>query len=290
MRSISARVLGRPASGVTTSGPAGWQRADPAALVSIGRRQPSGIFLLFHGGETGLLVRGVFRDGLERVAEHCRVVGADRTNIRTAPATGNDAGSAQNTLPEIEAILRANQILLPRNIRLGDDAGDVLAELGKAVRRAEAVAGGPIAGPMTDRIGRAGLEAASATWPVAQRGFHLLVARNIERTENCGEEDPRAVFRRQQLQIEAKRPETSFDRGMRQRQQRRLVLVRIAVVAPWIDMGRRYDDCGIAVVFEPVDKLKRSLFKTRKRQLVIVVFVAIVPGGDPRCAAAHTLR
>src|SRR5271155_2835092 len=206
MRSISARVLGRSASGTTTSRPAGWQRADPATLVSIGRRQPSGIFLLFHRGEAGFLIRGVFRDGLERVAEHCRVVGADRTNIGTAPAPGNDAGSAQNTLPEIEAVLGANQILLPRSIRLGDDAGDVLAELGKAVRRAKAVAGGPIARPMADRIGRTGLEAASATWPVAQCRFHLLVARNIERTENCGEEDPRAELRRQNIDFETECP------------------------------------------------------------------------------------
>ena len=66
--------------------------------------------------------------------EHRGIVGADRTDIGAAPATGNDAGAAQDTLPEIEAVLGANQVLLLPGVRLGDDAGDVLAELGKAVR------------------------------------------------------------------------------------------------------------------------------------------------------------
>ena len=143
---------------------------------------------------------------------------------------------------------------------------------------------------MSDRVGRAGLEAAPAVRPEAQCGFHFLVARHVERTENCGQEDARAIFRRQQLQIEAERPETRLDRGMGQRQQRCLVLVRIAVIAPRIDMRRRHDDRRIAVVFEPVDELERSLFQTRKRELVVVVFVAVVPCGDARRAAAHALR
>jgi hypothetical protein len=57
------------------------------------------------------------------------------------------------------------------------------------------------------------------------------------------------------LLIEAERTEPGLDCRMRQREQRRLVCLRIIVIAPGINVGRRNDDRRIAEVFEPVNKL-----------------------------------
>ena len=54
-------------------------------------------------------------------------------------------------------------------------------------------------------------------------------------------------------------------------------------------MRRRHDDRRIAVVLEPEDEFERGLLEPRQRQLVIVVFVAVVPGMDTGDAAAETL-
>ena len=142
---------------------------------------------------------------------------------------------------------------------------------------------------MSDRIGRTGLQAAPAAWAEAQRCFHLLVAGDVDRTEHGGEQHAWPKFRREQLQIEPERAEACFDRGMRQRQQRRLMPVGVTVIAPGIDMGRRHDDRRVAVVFEPIDQFERRFFQARERKLIVVVFVAVVPGGDARAAAAHAL-
>ena len=117
----------------------------------------------------------------------------------------------------------------------------------------------------------------------------LLSHVDIDRTEHGGEQHPRSEFRREQLQIEPERAEAGLDRRMRQRQEGRHVPVRIAVIAPRVDMRRRHDDRRIAVVFEPVDELERGFLETRERQLVVIILVTIVPGGDAGGAAAHAL-
>src|SRR6516225_5862264 len=168
----------------TCSGAAWWQLADPAALLGVRFRHVSGVFLRRHGGEPRLLSRRILRDRFERVAQHRFVISTDRTDIGATPATGDDAGTAQNALPEIEAVLRAHQLLLLGGVRLGDDAADVLAQLGETVRRAEAIAGWPIACPMPHRIRRTGLQTSPAARAQAHRAVHLLVAGDIDRTEH----------------------------------------------------------------------------------------------------------
>ena len=54
-------------------------------------------------------------------------------------------------------------------------------------------------------------------------------------------------------------------------------------------MGRRHDDRRIAVVLEPVDQLERSFLEPGERELVVVVFVPVVPGRDARDAAREAL-
>ena len=54
-------------------------------------------------------------------------------------------------------------------------------------------------------------------------------------------------------------------------------------------MGRRHDDRRVAVIFEPIDQLERRFFQARERKLVVVVFVAVVPGGNAGAAAAYAL-
>src|SRR6516162_1303039 len=164
----------------TCSGAAWWQLADPAALLGVRFRHVSGLFLRRHGGEPRLLGRRILRDRFERVAQHRFVISTDRTDIGATATAGDDAGTAQNALPEIEAVLRAHQLLLLGGVRLGDDARDVFAQLRKAVRRPETIAGRPVARPMPDRVGRTSLETAPTAWAEAQRGFHLLVAGDID--------------------------------------------------------------------------------------------------------------
>src|ERR1039458_9328462 len=88
MRSISARVVGRSTSGVTTSGSTGRQGADPAPLLGVGVRQSPGFFLRIHGGDKGFLFRRIFWNPVERIAQHGRIVGANRTDIGATAATG----------------------------------------------------------------------------------------------------------------------------------------------------------------------------------------------------------
>src|SRR6202030_3540 len=102
------------------------------------------------------------RNDVERVAQHRLVVGADRAHVGAATTAGDHAGAAQDALPQVEAVLGADEILLPRGVRLADDAPDVLGELRKAVRRTEAVARFPIAVPMPHGVARTDLEAACA--------------------------------------------------------------------------------------------------------------------------------
>ena len=175
MRSISARDLRQiDERRHRVRSRAGGKRADPAALLGIGLRQVPGFLFRVHGGSARFLRRRVLGDDFERIAQHRCIIGADRADIGAAAAAGDDAGAAQDALPEIEAVLGAQQLLLLRRIRLGDDARDVLAQLGEAVRRTKAVAGRPVARPMPDGIGRTGLEAAPAARPEAQRVSILL--------------------------------------------------------------------------------------------------------------------
>ena len=177
MRSISARDFGRSASVIyraVTAGHGQARRADPALLLGIGFRHVPGFSSAAMAASARFLRRRVLRDGVERVAQHRLVVGADRADIGAAAAAGDDAGAAQDALPEIEAVLRAQQLLLlVRRPARAMMRVDVLGELREAVRRAEAVAGLPVAVPMPDRIGRAGLEAAPAARAEAQRCLHL---------------------------------------------------------------------------------------------------------------------
>src|SRR5271163_3396008 len=101
MHSISPRDLGSvlvSVSGRSTSGlmksATPRQGADPAALVGIGVRQMSGFFFRIHGADARLLRRRVLRNDLERIAQHRRIIGADRADIGTAAAAGNDSRPA----------------------------------------------------------------------------------------------------------------------------------------------------------------------------------------------------
>ena len=170
-----------------------------------------------------------------------------------------------------------------------DDAIEVLGELREAVRRAMGVARFPIAVPFTARVGRAGLEAAPAARAEAQRIGHRLVAIDVYRAQHGGEHDARPVFRRQQLEIEAQRTQSRFDRGVRQGQHRRQVRLRIVLVLRSVDVRRRHDQGRIAAVLQPVDKLERGFFQVGERELVVVVLVPIVPAPDARDAVVQAL-
>jgi hypothetical protein len=85
----------------TRSGAAWRQLADPAALLGIRFRQVSGLFFRCHGGEPRFLGRRILRDRFEGVAQHRFVIGADRTDIGATATAGDDAGAAQNALPEM---------------------------------------------------------------------------------------------------------------------------------------------------------------------------------------------
>src|SRR5260221_13659770 len=93
MRRISARLLG--SSSINNS--------DVALLLrgNFARHRREPLFLL--GRVLGNL--------LVRVGEHLLVVLADRADVGAAPAAGDDARAAQDALPEVEAVLRAQQLL-----------------------------------------------------------------------------------------------------------------------------------------------------------------------------------
>jgi hypothetical protein len=76
---------------------------------------------------------------------------------------------------------------------------------------------------------------------------------------------------------------------MRQRQQRCLVRVRIVLIAPRINMGRRNDDRRIAEIFEPVDELERDFLKPGERELIVVELGTIAPRDDTGDAVVEML-
>src|SRR4029077_16023176 len=122
------------------------------------------------------LLRGrVLGDVLQRVLQHRLVVGANRTDVLAATAAGDDAGAAQDRLPEIEALFGSDQRFLLRGVGLADDALEMLGERREAVRRAIAVARGPVAIPVADGIAGTGLEAAATGRPQAERRLPALV-------------------------------------------------------------------------------------------------------------------
>ena len=151
------------------------------------------------------------------------------------------------------------------------------------------VAGRPVAVPLQHGVAGTGLQAPAAARTEAERMRHRPVALHRHGAEHGREDDARAVFRRQQLQVEPKRAESGFDRGMRQRQHRLEVLGRLVGIGRWIDMGRRHDHRRIAAVLEPVDQLERGLFQMGQRQLVVVVLVPVVPAADARDAVVQAL-
>ena len=150
----------------------------------------------------------------------------------------------------------------------------------EAVGRPELVAARPVAVPVADHVARAGAQAAPAFRPLAQRGFHPAVAFDRGRTEHAGEHDPRAVFRRQQLQVQAQRAEAGLDGAMVEGQERLHRLVRVAPVAPRVDMGRRHDQRRPALAFQPQHQLEGDLLERRHGQFVVIVFVPLVPARD----------
>jgi hypothetical protein len=59
---------------------------------------------------------------------------------------------------------------------------------------------------------------------------------------------------------------------------------RVALIAPRIDMARRNNDSRIALVLQPVDEFERGFLEEAERELVIVVFMTLVPAGETRSA------
>src|SRR5262249_60335423 len=97
------------------------------------------------------------------------------------------------------------------------------------------------------------------------------------RRQARGENDSWADLRGQGLLVETERAEPGLARRVRQREHGRLVRLRIVVIAPGINVGRRNDDRRIAEVFEPVDKLERDFLEPRERKLIVVELGAIAP-------------
>src|SRR5688572_17364183 len=167
-----------------------------------------------HGGEARLLLRRVLRDGIERVLQHRLVVRADRTNVRAAPAAGDHPGAAQDALPKVEAVLRAQHGFLLLGVGLVDHAPEIFGQLREAVRRAVLVARVPVALPLADHVARTRLETAAAFRSEAERFGHRPVALDVDRAEHRREEHPRPELLGEELFVETERPQPGFHRGM----------------------------------------------------------------------------
>src|SRR3954469_17555127 len=259
---------------------------DPANLLLVGGRGPGP----HHFGEARLFGGRGLGYRVERVLQHRVVVGAHRTHVGAAPATGDHARAAQNALPQVEAVLGAQHRFLLLGVGLVDDLAEVVRKIGEAVRRAVAIARVPIALPVLDHIARARFQAAAAFRAMAQRFAHRLVALDVDRGKHRGQQDPGAEFFCKELQIQTERAEARLDRGVRQGHQRSHVLCRVAVVAPGIDMGGRHNDRRVARVLQPVHELERRFLERGERQLVVVVLVAVVPRQDARAPGLHAHR
>jgi hypothetical protein len=230
----------------------------------------------------------VLGDRVERVLEH-RVVVADRAHVLAAAAAGDDAGAAQDAFPKIEAVFRTQHRLLLRGIGLVEHLAEELRELRESVRRAVFVACRPVAVPVLDHVAGAGGEATPAFGALAERLRHASPGRDRHRGKHGGEHHARPEFRRQQHAIEAERAEPSLDRGVVEREQWLHRLVRIALVAPGIDMRRRHDQRRVALQLEPQHHRERDLLERGQGQLVVVVFVPLVPARDARDARREPL-
>src|SRR5688572_8763195 len=167
--------------------------SDPVDLALVGLRR----FGRDHRRQPRLLLGSVLRDRIERVLQHRLVVRPHRADVGAAPAAGDHARAAQDALPQVEAVLRAQHRLLLLGVGLVDHAPEVLGELGEAVRRAVLVALLPVALPVPDHVAGAGLEAAAAFRPQAQRLGHRPVALDVERAEHCCQQYPWAILRSQ---------------------------------------------------------------------------------------------
>src|SRR5258708_3810042 len=93
MRRISARLLGSSS-------------IDNSDIALLRPRN-----LARHRRKPFFLLRRVLGNLLVRVGEHLLVVLADRADVSAAPAAGDHARAAQDALPEVEAVLRAQQLL-----------------------------------------------------------------------------------------------------------------------------------------------------------------------------------
>src|SRR5687767_6072936 len=127
--------------------------SDPVDLALVGLRRLG----RDHGRQARLLLGSVLGDRIERVLQHRLVVRAHRADVGAAPAAGDHARAAQDALPQVEAVLRAQHLFFALRVGLVDDPSEVLGELGEAMRRAVAVTRLPIAVPVADDIARAGL-------------------------------------------------------------------------------------------------------------------------------------
>ena len=142
---------------------------------------------------------------------------------------------------------------------------------------------------MPDDIAGTGGETAAAFGALAKGLGHRTVGFAIDAAHHRRQHNARPVFRCQQLQVEPQRAEPRLHRRMVQREQCGQMLVRIVLIGPRVDMGRRDDNAGISLVFQPIDKIERRFLEHRQGQFVVVVLVAFVPARDPGCAAGVAL-
>src|SRR6185503_19855656 len=137
----------------------------------------------FHRSEALFLLWRVLGDLLVRVGQHLVVILPDRADVGAAPAAGDHARAAQDALPQVEAVFRAQQLLARGGIGFAGELHQEVGQLRDAVRRAVAVAGFPVAVPLLHRIGRANLEAATAGRALAERFLHRPVALDFDRAQ-----------------------------------------------------------------------------------------------------------
>ena len=81
-----------------------------------------------------------------RIADHALEIRADRADVLAAAAAGDRAGAAQDRLPQVEGILRAQHGLLLRRFGVQHPVHEV-GQMVEAVGRPELVAARPVAGP-----------------------------------------------------------------------------------------------------------------------------------------------
>ena len=193
------------------------------------------------------------------------IVVAGRADRHAARAVAERAGDPQQALPQAEDVAVADYPLAALGVGFeivqhegGRDAvAELLGRLG-AVALVQAV--------MQNGVGRAGMQAARAAFSDADLFGHRPVGLQLQLGQDAGEIDPRAVFRRQDVDVQTERAHAGLDAEMTGRQP-----PVAAVLHAEVGFLPHGDEARPAVLLQPAGEAVADLVEPAQDRLVHIL-------------------